>query len=215
MKFLVLLGPPGAGKGTQAKMLSEKFAIPHISTGDILREAVRKESPLGKEVKDVMERGELVSDDLLEKIIEERLSQKDCSDGFLLDGYPRNLNQAETLERILEKKNILDKLVSLNIEVPDGEIVRRLSQRRSCPQCGMVYNLLTNPPKSDLKCDGCKTTLIQREDDREETIKERLNVYHKNTSPVIDFYKNRGNLINVDGTKNPSEVLRMIEEKLN
>lgn len=214
MCFIVLLGPPGAGKGTQAKMLSESLSVPHISTGDILREAVRNETPLGREVKSVMERGELVSDFLLEKIIEERLNQKECLKGFILDGYPRNLNQAETLERIAQKKGISSKIVAVNIFVSDDEIVKRLKSRRSCPACGKVYNLISNPPKKDEICDECGEKLVLRDDDKEDTVRQRLSVYNEATAPVIAFYKEKGKFFEVDGTKSPSEVLGSIKEKL-
>jgi adenylate kinase len=214
-RFIVLLGPPGAGKGTQAKMISEKLDIPHISTGDILRESVKKDTPLSREVKQIMEKGELVSDSLLEKIIRERLNEKDCEKGFLLDGYPRNLSQSETLKSILSEKNIFESVVALEISVPDDEIVKRLKNRRSCPNCGMVYNLITNPPKKDSLCDGCGSQLVLRDDDKEETVRQRLLVYHQKTEPVIVFFEKYKKLLKVNGNQTPERILGEVLEKLN
>jgi len=214
-RFIVLLGPPGAGKGTQAKMISEKLDIPHISTGDILRESVKKDTPLSREVKQIMEKGELVSDSLLEKIIRERLNEKDCEKGFLLDGYPRNLSQSETLKSILSEKNIFESVVALEISVPDDEIVKRLKNRRSCPNCGMVYNLTTNPPKKDSLCDGCGSQLVLRDDDKEETVRQRLLVYHQKTEPVIVFFEKYKKLLKVNGNQTPERILGEVLEKLN
>ncbi|MCX7829446.1 MAG: adenylate kinase [Acidobacteria bacterium] len=214
-RFIVLLGPPGAGKGTQAKMVSEKLQIPHISTGDILRESVKKETPLSKEIKQIMEKGELVSDSLLEQIIRERLGEKDCQNGFLLDGYPRNVSQSETLKTILTDKGIFDDVVALEISVPDEIIVERLKNRRSCPKCGMVFNLATNPPIKDSICDGCGSELILRDDDKEETVRQRLSVYHQKTEPVIDFFVRFQKLIKINGKGSPEEILDDILEKLN
>lgn len=214
-RFIVLLGPPGAGKGTQAKMISEKLKIPHISTGDILRESVKKETPLSREVKQVMERGELVSDLLLEKIIRERLNEEDCQEGFLLDGYPRNISQSETLKEILSEKNIFKDVIALEISVSDDEIVKRLKNRRSCPECGMVFNLITNPPKNDNKCDSCGTDLILRDDDKENTVRQRLLVYHQKTEPVLDFFSKSAKFLKIEGTGTPEEILEKVLEKLN
>lgn len=214
-RFIVLLGPPGAGKGTQAKMISEKLDIPHISTGDILRESVKKDTPLSREVKQVMEKGELVSDSLLEQIIKERLNERDCDKGFLLDGYPRNLNQSETLKAILSEKNIFDDVAALEISVSDDEIVQRLKNRRSCPNCGMVYNLVSNPPKEDSLCDSCGSPLVLRDDDKEETVRQRLLVYHQKTEPVIKFFEKHNKLLRVDGNGTPEKILEEVLEKLN
>lgn len=214
-RFIVLLGPPGAGKGTQAKMISERLDIPHISTGDILRESVKKDTPLSREVKQVMEKGELVSDLLLEKIIKERLNEKDCQKGFLLDGYPRNLSQSETLKAILSEKNIFEDVVALEISVPDDEIVQRLKNRRSCPACGMVYNLITNPPKKDTLCDGCGSQLVLRNDDKEETVRQRLLVYHQKTEPVVVFFEKYKKLLKINGNETPEKILEEVLEKLN
>lgn len=214
-RFIVLLGPPGAGKGTQAKMISEKLDIPHISTGDILRESVKKDTPLSREVKQVMEKGELVSDSLLEQIIKERLNERDCDKGFLLDGYPRNLSQSETLKAILSEKNIFGDVVALEISVSDDEIVQRLKNRRSCPNCGMVYNLVSNPPKKDAICDNCGYQLVLRDDDKEETVRQRLLVYHQKTEPVIYFFEKFNKLLKVNGNGTPEKILEEVLEKLN
>lgn len=213
-KFIVLLGPPGAGKGTQAKMVSEKLGVPHISTGDILREAVRKDSPVGREAKAVMEKGGLVSDGLLAEIVKERLSEEDCVSGFILDGYPRNIPQSETLEAVSTAKGTWKKIVALEIEVPDENIIDRLKNRRSCPKCGMVYNLKTSPPKKDEMCDSCSTRLVQREDDGEKTIRQRLIVYHEKTAPVTSYFGARNKHLTVEGEGSPEEVFDNIMEKL-
>lgn len=214
-KFIVLLGPPGAGKGTQAKMISEKLGIPHISTGDILRDTVKKDTPLSREIKEIMEKGELVSDSLLEKIIRERLAEEDCRRGFLLDGYPRNMSQAQTLKEILVEKGNFENIIALEIFVSDDEIVERLKNRRTCPQCGMVFNLITNPPKVDSKCDNCGSLLVLRDDDKEETVRQRLLVYHKKTEPVTGFFQENAKLVKVEGSGSPEKILREAMEKLN
>lgn len=214
-RFLVLLGPPGAGKGTQAKMISEKLCIPHISTGDILRESVKKDTPLSREIKEVMDKGELVSDALLERIIRERLDEEDCKKGFLLDGYPRNINQSETLKSIFIEKKLFDDAIALEIDVRDEEIVKRLKNRRSCPKCGMVFNLVSNPPKKDTVCDNCGTELVLRDDDKEETIRQRLAVYHQKTEPVIEFFEKHKKLLKINGTGIPEKILEEVLEKLN
>jgi len=212
-KNLVLLGPPGAGKGTQAKTLAVRIECPHISTGDMLREAVREGTALGLKAKAVMERGELVSDELLTGIIRERLAKEDCAKGFILDGYPRNLPQAGILEEILKDigKN---PVLALELEVPDDAIVLRLANRRSCPSCGAVYNLVTSPPKSEGICDGCGAALVQRNDDKEEVIRERLNVYHEKTAPLSDYYRKSGQLKAVRGDVPPAEVMVELIEAL-
>jgi len=210
---LVMLGAPGAGKGTQAKVLAGKFAIPHISTGDMLREAVRSGSELGNKVKSVMESGALVSDELLTDVVKDRLSQNDCAGGFILDGYPRNLNQAGILDRILEELG-KDRVLAVEVEVPDDEILRRLGGRRSCPVCGKVYNLVFSPPKVEGKCDAGCGDLILRDDDKEEVIRERLRVYHEQTAPLTDHFKGAGAWKGVDGTGKPDAVLAEIEKIL-
>ena len=212
--YLVLLGPPGAGKGTQAKMIADQLKIPHISTGDILRESVRADSSLGREVKAVMDKGDLVSDGLLKEIVKERLALDDCRNGFLLDGYPRNIPQSETLEEMMCGKSLWEKIFALEISVPDDEIVQRLKNRRSCPECGRVFNMISNPPANDETCDDCSVKLVQRDDDREETVRQRLSVYHKKTEPVMSFFKDRNKLICVSGGGSPEQVLKDVMERL-
>ncbi len=211
---LILLGPPGGGKGTQAKRIVEKYGIPQISTGDILREAVAKGTELGKKAKEYMDKGELVPDEVVIGIVKERLAQPDCEKGFILDGFPRTLKQAEALDEILEDMNKKIDAV-INISVPDEEIIKRIVYRRVCKNCGAVYNLIYSPPKEDNKCDKCGGELYQRDDDKEETVKERLRVYKEQTQPLIDYYRNKGVLFDVDGTKTIDEVWEQIESILN
>ncbi len=204
---IVFLGPPGAGKGTQASLLSEKYGIKKISTGDILREAVRKGTELGKKAKKYMDAGELVPDDIIIGLIEEQIQGVDS---FILDGFPRTMKQAEALDRLLsERGKPLSHVIFVN--VPDEEIVKRLTARRVCPNCGAVYNMIYNPPKRDEICDVCGTPLVQRSDDREDVIRNRLKVYRESTAPLIDYYRNRGIFYEVDGVGKVEEVLRRIE----
>ncbi len=205
-KNLILLGPPGAGKGTQAKELSARLGLPHISTGDMLREAVREGTELGLKAKAVMESGGLVSDELLTGIVKERLARPDCVGGVILDGYPRNLAQAAILDGILSALG-KDGARALELEVADEAIVSRLGGRRSCPACGAVYNLASSPPERAGRCDRCGAALVQRDDDKEEVIRERLRVYHEKTAPLSDLYRRRGCLATVDGGQNPEGVL--------
>jgi len=210
---LVLFGPPGAGKGTQAKKLKARFGIPQISTGDILREARRKGTELGRKAAEYMDRGELVPDEIILGLVRERLSQMDCRDGFVLDGFPRTIPQAEGLERILEEMGKpLDKVVSL--AVPDEVIVERLSARRICERCGQEYNLKTRPPNKDQVCDLCGGKLIQRPDDVPDTIRERLRVYREKTEPLRNFYLKRGLWVEVDGVGDVEEVFERIGRAL-
>jgi adenylate kinase len=212
-KNLILLGPPGAGKGTQAKELSTRLSVPHISTGDMLREAVREGTPLGLKAKAVMERGELVSDELLTEIVRERLAKADCDPGFILDGYPRNLAQAGILAGILEDLGKSD-LLALELEVADDVIVTRLGSRRSCPDCGAVYNLVFSPPAKEGVCDKCGAGLVLRNDDKEDVIRERLRVYHEKTAPLSDYYRQRGRLKTVPGDVPPAQVLEKLERAI-
>lgn len=201
---IVLFGPPGSGKGTQAKMLAGKYAIPHISTGDILRENLKNQTKLGLEAKSYMDKGELVPDEVLIKIIKDRLSQPDCASGFLLDGYPRTVPQADALGTILNE--IGKKLdVVLNIDVPDAELIKRLTGRRMCA-CGASYHILFNPPKYEGICDLCGTELYQRDDDKEEAIMNRLDVYKNQTQPLIDYYTKEDVMVTVNGAADISEV---------
>ncbi len=207
---LIFLGAPGAGKGTQAKMVSEKYGIPQISTGDMLREAVAKGTELGKKAKEYMDRGELVPDEIVIGIVKERLQQPDCEKGFVLDGFPRTLAQAEALDEMLKE---LGKKIDavINIAVPEEEVVKRIVYRRTCKNCGAVYHLIYNPPKEDNKCDKCGGELYQRDDDKEETVRERYRVYRENTEPLIEYYRKKGILYDVDGTKDIKGVWEQIE----
>jgi adenylate kinase len=201
---LILLGPPGAGKGTQAERLQEDFPLAYIATGDMLRAAVKEQTELGKEAKAYMDRGELVPDELIIAVILDRLAEQDTSDGFLLDGFPRTAKQAEALDEALRK---VDRRLSaaLLIEVPEDDLVRRLSGRRVCPN-GHTYHLEHNPPKHDEVCDVDGEPLSQREDDREETVRKRLQVYRDQTTPLIDYYDEHDILHRFDGTRSPTEV---------
>lgn len=212
-KNLVLLGPPGAGKGTQAKVLAGKIGVPHISTGDMLREAVREGTELGLKAKAVMERGELVSDELLTGIVRERLGKDDCAPGFILDGYPRNLPQAGILEGILKELG-RQEILALELEVADEVIVTRLGSRRSCPGCGAVFNLVFSPPKRQGVCDSCGKGLILRDDDKEDVIRERLRVYHEKTAPLSNRYRELGRLRAVPGDLSPDQVLEALERAI-
>lgn len=195
---LILLGAPGAGKGTQAINLSEWLDVPHISTGDIFRHNIRSGTPLGKLAKEYIDKGALVPDEVTIGIVKDRLQQDDCRKGFILDGFPRTIPQAESLEKVLaEMRAALDYVV--DISVPDHEIVKRLSGRRVCPECGMSYHLHYGPPKAEGVCDGCGASLVQREDDREETVQKRLKTYHDQTEPLIGYYKKKGKLLVVEG----------------
>lgn len=202
---IVLFGPPGAGKGTQAKYISEAYNIPHISTGDILRENVREDTPLGKKAKTFMDRGALVPDEILIDIIKDRLQKPDTKKGFLLDGFPRTLKQAEALDPILDDINKkLDAVV--NVDVGAGELVRRLSGRRTCRSCQASYHVKSNPPKADGICDECGGELYQRADDTEAAIKNRIGVYQRQTQPLIDYYRRKGLLADIDGEREIDEV---------
>jgi adenylate kinase len=201
---LIMLGPPGAGKGTQAERLQEDFPLAYIATGDMLRQAVKDETDLGKEAKAYMDRGELVPDELIIAVILDRLGEQDTSDGFLLDGFPRTDAQARALDEALRK---VDRRLTaaLLIDVPEDEIVRRLSGRRVCPN-GHTYHVEHNPPKDDDVCDVDGEPLSQRADDREETVRKRLQVYRDQTSPLIDYYDEQDVLHRFDGTRSPTEV---------
>jgi adenylate kinase len=202
---LVLLGPPGAGKGTQAERLVTDFDLPYYATGDILRAAVKDGTELGRKAKDYMDRGELVPDDLICEVIMERIDEPEAEDGFLLDGFPRNNNQADILEDALQERS--RKLTAvLLIDAPDDEVIKRISGRRVCVKNGHVYHVDFDPPKHDSVCDQDGSRLIQRDDDKPETIKKRLEVYHAQTKPLIDYYESRSNLRRFDGSRTPSEV---------
>lgn len=206
---IVLLGPPGAGKGTQAKSISNRYSIPHISTGDIFRKNISENTPLGIEAKSYMDNGQLVPDEVTINMVKDRLQQDDCKNGYLLDGFPRTVLQAEALDSFLKERNeSID--TALLIEVPKEFILERMTGRRVCPSCGASYHIKFNPPAKDGKCDLCGSDVIQRKDDTEETVKERLDVYENQTQPLIDFYKNKKQLSVVDGTQAINEVFESI-----
>jgi adenylate kinase len=206
---LVLLGPPGAGKGTQAKLLEEELKIPQIASGDLLRLAVRNKTPLGLEAKRYMDQGTLVPDDLVVRLIEERLSQPDAAKGFILDGFPRTLAQAEALREMLERNHTSIDLV-LALVVPDQEIIKRISGRRTCKNCGAMYHTIFDPPRNVGLCNKCNNELYQRDDDAEDTVKMRLEVYDTQTRPLLSYYQDRGLLRRVDGIGSLDDVHRRI-----
>jgi adenylate kinase len=210
---LVLLGPPGAGKGTQAEKLREDFSLPYYSTGIILRDAVAEESELGKQAKKYMENGDLVPDELINEVIAERLDSGEADEGFLLDGFPRTIGQAEMLDESLERLT-RDLTAALLIDAPDEEVVRRLSGRRTCAKGNHVYHVEFDPPKHDGVCDQDGSRLIQRDDDKPETVRKRLSVYHDQTEPLIDWYEEKGLLMRFDGARSPDEVHDRIRAKL-
>jgi len=202
---VVFLGPPGAGKGTQTKFLEERYGACQVSTGDILRKAVRDHTPLGKKASEYLDKGELVPDDIMLNLVAERLRERDCEKGFILDGFPRTVAQAEGLEGILKDLGWgLDSVFC--IQVPQGVIIRRLSGRRSCRKCGSLYHTVFNPPRREGFCDRCDGGLYQRQDDLEETIAARLRVFEKQTSPLVDFYRKRGLLKEINGVGSVEQI---------
>lgn len=202
---VVFLGPPGAGKGTQAKFLEEKYGACQVSTGDILRKAVRERTPLGKKASEYLDKGELVPDDIMLNLVAERLKERDCEKGFILDGFPRTVAQAEGLERILKDLGWdLDSVFC--IQVSQGVIIQRLSGRRSCKKCGSLYHTVFNPPRKEGFCDRCDGDLYQRQDDLEETVAARLRVFERQTSPLVSFYRKRGLLKEINGVGSVEEI---------
>ena len=202
---IIMLGAPGAGKGTQAKMIAEKCGIPHISTGDIFRANIKNGTELGAKAKEYMDKGLLVPDELVCDLVVDRIQQADCEKGYILDGFPRTMPQAEALENALNA--IEQKLdYAIDIDVPDENIINRMSGRRACVGCGATYHVLFNPTKVEGKCDVCGESLILRDDDKPETVKKRLDVYHTQTQPLIDFYTERKVLVEVDGTQSMDKV---------
>lgn len=213
---IVMLGAPGAGKGTQAKLLAEELSIPHISTGDIFRMNVKEGTDLGKEAKGYMDKGQLVPDSLTIRLVIDRLGKEDCAKGYILDGFPRTIPQAESLDEELNKLG--DKLdFAVDVEVPDENITKRMAGRRACTSCGATYHMEFHPPKKEGVCDACQGELILREDDKPETVEKRLAVYHEQTQPLISYYEKQDILVTADGTKQVEEVfqdiLKLVGEK--
>ncbi len=206
---IIMLGAPGAGKGTQAKMISDKYGIPHISTGDIFRANIKNGTELGKKAKTYMDQGLLVPDELVVDLVVDRVAQDDCEKGYVLDGFPRTIPQAEALDAALAK---LGSKVdyAVNVEVPDENIITRMSGRRACVSCGATYHIVHIPTKVEGICDRCGAKLILRDDDKPETVKKRLAVYHEQTQPLIDYYTKQNVLVEVDGTKDMEEVFAAI-----
>ena len=210
---IIMLGAPGAGKGTQAKKIAEKYHIPHISTGDIFRANIEDGTELGKKAKTYMDQGLLVPDELTVDLVIDRVGQDDCKDGYILDGFPRTIPQAECLDAALEKRG--EKVdFAINVEVPDENIVNRMSGRRACVGCGATYHIKYNPTKVDGVCDACGEKLVLRDDDKPETVQKRLGVYHDQTQPLIDYYTKSGVLKEVDGTVDMEDVFQAIVEIL-
>ena len=208
-----MLGAPGAGKGTQAKKIAEKYQIPHISTGDIFRANIKNGTELGNKAKSYMDQGHLVPDELTCDLVVDRINQEDCKNGYVLDGFPRTIPQAEALKAALDKMGeTID--YAIDVEVPDENIVNRMGGRRACPGCGCTYHIEHNPPKVEDICDVCGAKLVLRDDDKPETVTKRLSVYHEQTKPLIDFYKKEGVLREVDGTQDLNDVFQAITEIL-
>jgi len=211
--ILILLGAPGAGKGTQGKMLSERFQIPEISTGDILRAEIKNGTQLGKQAKRYMDEGDLVPDEVIVGMMKNRMAEEDCRNGFILDGFPRTIEQADALKNMLaETGRKID--YALNIMVPEEKITKRIAGRRSCPKCKAVYNIYFNPPKKDMLCDECGSALFMREDDNEETVRNRLKTYNRKTAALIDYYRNSDMLIEIDGDGEPNLIFENIIKRL-
>ncbi len=206
---IIMLGAPGAGKGTQAKMIAEKYSVPHISTGDIFRANIKNGTQLGMEAKKYMDQGLLVPDELTVKILLDRVAKEDCAGGYVLDGFPRTIPQAQVLDNAL--KELDDQIdFAINVDVPDENIVRRMGGRRACLSCGATYHIEHIPPKKEGVCDACSKELVLRDDDKPETVKNRLDVYHQQTQPLIDFYEKKGILRTVDGTVDMKDVFAAI-----
>lgn len=202
---IIMLGAPGAGKGTQAKKIAEKYGIPHISTGDIFRANIKGGTELGMKAKSYMDQGQLVPDDVTIGMLLDRISETDCAGGYVLDGFPRTIPQAESLTKALQERG--EKMdYAVNVDVPDQAIVERMSGRRACLACGATYHIVYNAPKKDGVCDSCGENLVLRDDDKPETVQKRLTVYHDQTQPLIDYYQQAGILATVDGTKDLNDV---------
>lgn len=206
---IIMLGAPGAGKGTQAKMIADKYSVPHISTGDIFRANIKEGTELGKEAKKYMDEGKLVPDELTVKILLDRVAKEDCANGYVLDGFPRTIPQAEVLDKELQKLgDHID--YAINVDVPDENIINRMSGRRACTSCGATYHIVHIPPKEEGICDRCGRELVLRDDDRPDTVKNRLDVYHKQTQPLIEYYTKKDILKTVDGTADMKDVFAEI-----
>ncbi|HTY62734.1 MAG TPA: adenylate kinase [Acidobacteriota bacterium] len=209
---IIMLGPPGAGKGTQARMIGEALGFPHVSTGDMLRESLKNGTELGKKAKAFMESGGLVPDDLVDAIVAERLAREDCNRGFILDGYPRTIPQARFLEALFEKSGT--RILSIGVEVGDDVLIRRLSSRWTCPTCGKMFNAASDPGKAGGQCDECGTVLVQRKDDTAEVIAERLHVYHTKTKPLVRHYQEQGSYSEINGERAVEEIFGSIMHKI-
>ena len=206
---IIMLGAPGAGKGTQAKMLAEKYGIPHVSTGDIFRANIKEQTELGMEAKKYMDQGLLVPDELTVKILLDRVAKDDCKNGYVLDGFPRTIPQAEVLDKaVAELGESID--YAINVDVKDENIIRRMSGRRACLKCGATYHIEHIPPKKEGICDKCGSELVLRDDDKPETVEKRLKVYHEQTQPLIDYYNKKGILKEVDGSQDMKDVFSAI-----
>ncbi len=207
---IIMLGAPGAGKGSQASRIAKEYQLPHISTGDIFRANLKEETELGKRAKSFMDKGELVPDDITIAMLLERIHKEDCKNGYILDGFPRTIPQAEALKEALAKKD--EKIdLALDVEASDELIIKRMAGRRTCPACGAIYHIVTLPPKTDGICDRCGADLIQRKDDNEETVKNRLKIYHEVTEPLISYYKKEGILEEIDGAEELDKVFEKVK----
>jgi len=212
-RIIVLMGAPGAGKGTQGRLLCEHLGWPQISTGDILRGMAKEGTPLGHQIRDVLASGALVSDDILAEVVRQRTSREDCKQGYILDGYPRNLNQAQWLDLWAAEQG--NEILPVYVAVPFDDIIKRLSGRRTCKNCGEIYNIYLKPPKVEGVCDVCRGELAYRSDDAPETIKRRLEVFEEATAPIVDYYKKTGRFIEVDGRQNVENVFEDMLEAIN
>ena len=207
---IIILGAPGAGKGSQASRIAKEYQLPHISTGDIFRANLKEETELGKRAKSFMDKGELVPDDITIAMLLDRIHKEDCKNGYILDGFPRTIPQAEALKEALAKKD--EKIdLALDVEASDELIIKRMAGRRTCPACGAIYHIVTLPPKNEGICDRCGADLIQRKDDNEETVKNRLKIYHEVTEPLISYYKKEGILEEIDGAEELDKVFEKVK----
>ena len=207
---IIMLGAPGAGKGSQASRIAKEYQLPHISTGDIFRANLKEETELGKRAKSFMDKGELVPDDITIAMLLDRIHKEDCKNGYILDGFPRTIPQAEALKEALAKKD--EKIdLALDVEASDELIIKRMAGRRTCPACGAIYHIVTLPPKTEGICDRCGADLIQRKDDNEETVKNRLKIYHEITEPLISYYKKEGILEEIDGAEDLDKVFEKVK----